>query len=192
MSRPIRSTLSLLLLAALLIGAGCASVGPTRFVNPSFNFSFVEKVAVLPLENLSSDSKAGERASRLIMTELLASGAVDVVEPGEVQGALNRHASGSLTPTTEQIKQLGETLGVQAVVTGSVTQAELVRSGRVQIPVVTLDIHMVETETGSAVWAATHTEKGSGFGSQVLGTGGQAISETMRTCVRVLVQQLIG
>lgn len=189
---PLRLKTVSVLLAALLLNIGCASLDTTRFVNPNFNFGFVERVAVLPLENYSVDSRAGERASRLIVTELLASGAVEVVEPGEVQAALNRHAGGSLTPTTEQIKALGAALNVQAVMTGSVTQAELVRRGRVQVPVVTLDLHLVETETGAAVWAATHTEKGSDFGTRVLGTGGQAISETMRTCVRALIQQLLG
>jgi curli biogenesis system outer membrane secretion channel CsgG len=191
MNRSMTILVSSLLVAALCAG-GCASMETTRFVNPNFNFSFVEKVAVLPLDNYSASTRAGERASRLIMTELLASGAVDVVEPGEVQAALSKHAGGSLTPTTEQIKALGEALGVQAVMIGSVTQAELVRSGRVQVPVVTLDLHLVETETGAAVWAATHTEKGSSFGTRVLGTGAEAISETMRACVGTLVDQLVG
>jgi len=130
----------------------------------------------------------------LIITELLATGAVDVVEPGEVRAALSQLPSAQqgrqVPPDTEEIMSLGKALGVQAVILGSVTQSETIRSGAVGIPVVTLDVHMVETESGATVWAATHTEKGSSVGARVLGTGGQPISETTRRCVQRLVKEL--
>lgn len=180
----------------LLLGtlnlAGCGGMRATRFINPDFSFAFVEKVAVLPLENFSSEPQAGVRATRLLITELLASGAVDVVEPGEVNAALNRLAGLSTPPSSEHIIALGKSLKVQAVIIGSVNQSETVRSGTVIIPVVTLDTHMVETETGSAVWAVTHTEKGAGFGAKFLGTASEPLSETMRRCVKRIVRQLVG
>lgn len=178
-------------LASVFLLSACGGVRPTLFVNPQFNFSFVEKVAVFPFENFSGDQQAGVRATRLFITELLASGAVEVVEPGQVAEAVNRVAGIGPTPSTEQIVALGKSLGVQALLLGSVNQAENVRAGTVMVPVITLDVHLVETETGAAVWAATRTEKGSGFGAQVLGTGGEPISETMRRCVRKMVRSLV-
>ena len=65
-----------------------------------------------------------------------------------------------VSPSTEQIVSLGQALGVQALIMGTVTQSENLRSGSVPIPVVTLDLRMVETETGATVWAATQSEKG--------------------------------
>lgn len=60
--------LSLLVVCGCL---GCAGgLPPTQFTNPDFDFAFVETVAVLPLENLSSDRQAGVRATRLLITEL--------------------------------------------------------------------------------------------------------------------------
>ena len=116
----------LLLLAGQLCLAGCAGRIPaTEFTNPRFDFSYVERVAVLPFENLSNDRQAGMRATRLMITELLASGAVDVVEPGEVETALAKLQVGlpgrSAQPSTEQILSLGRTLRVQAVIVGTVT-----------------------------------------------------------------------
>jgi TolB-like protein len=168
---------------------------PTEFTNPRFDFSFVERVAVLPFENLSEDRQAGARATRLTITELLSSGSVEVVEPGQVLTALSELPGARVgrvaPPNTQEIVSLGKTLGVQAVLVGSVTQSESFRSGAVTIPVVTLDVHMVETETGATVWAATHTEKGGSVGARVLGTGGQPISETTRRCVRQLLATLV-
>ena len=187
-----RNSKTLFLLLAALTGVACSSsMEPTQFYHPEFDFSYVEKVAVLPLENLSSDRQAGTRATRLLITELLASGAVDVVEPGEVTATRERVAPGRSAPTTEGMIDLGAALGVQAIVLGSVNQSEIMRSGTVSNPVVTLDLHMVETETGTTVWAATHTEKGSSLGSKLLGTGGEPISETTRRCVHRLVESLV-
>lgn len=187
-----RQLFALALLASSLALSACASgMEPTRFTNPRFDFGFVERVAVVPFENLTHDAAAGPRVTRLTITELLASGAVDVVEPGEVQAALDRMGSRITTPSTEQVISLGETLGVQAVIVGSVTQSETIRSGTVGTPVVTLDVHMLETETGAAVWAATHTEKSSSLGARLLGTGGAPISETTRRCVRQVLRTLI-
>jgi len=190
--RPLSIALRLALVVAVLALSACASgMAPTRFTNPRFDFSFVERVAVVPFENLTNDAAAGPRVTRLVITELLASGAVDVVEPGEVQAALDRMGARITTPSTEQVVSLGETLGVQAVIIGTVTQSDTLRSGAVEIPVVTLDVHMLETETGAAVWAATHTEKASGMGARLLGTGGEPISETTRRCVRQVLRTLV-
>ncbi len=183
-------TLILWTLSATLLGC-TGSLPPTRFINPDFDFAFVERVAVLPLENLSGDQQAGVRATRLLITELLASGAVDVVEPGEVRAALDRVAGRARTPSAEQVRALGESLAVQAILTGSVNQSETLRSGTVTIPVVTLDVHMLETETGAAVWAATHSEKGAGLSAKILGTGSEPIAETTRRCVQVIVETLL-
>jgi TolB-like protein len=163
----------------------------TQFSNPRFDFGFVEKIAVLPLENLSTDSQAGERTTRILITELLSSGAVDVVEPGEVRAALGRIPGSHTTPTTEQVTRLGELLGVQAVITGAVTQSEMVRSGTISVPTVTLDLHMLETETGAPVWAATHTDRGSGVSTKILGTGVEPIAKTTRRCVRKTIRTLV-
>ena len=58
------------------------------------------------------------------------------------------------------------------------------------MPVVTLDLHMLEAETGAPVWAATHTERGSGTSTKWLGTGVEPISHTTRRCVRRVLRTL--
>jgi len=187
---------AMLLLTAPLALLSCGGgMKATKFSNPAFNFGFVERVAVLPFENHTNDRQAGPRATRLTITELLASGALDVVEPGEVQAALNKTTGTALgrsvSPSTEQILALGEALGVQAIVMGTVTQSENLRSGSVPVPVVTLDLRMVEVETGATVWAATHSEKGGTISARVLGTGGEPIAETTRACVQGALATLI-
>jgi len=189
--RQIGSLAPAMVLALALALGGCSGMRPTTFTNPGFNFAFVNRVAVLPLENLSQDSQAGVRTTRILVTALLASRAVDVVEMGEVTAAMNRLPGSPQTPSTEQIITLGEALQVQALILGSVNQSETLRSGSVNIPVVTIDLHMVETESGQPVWAATNSERGSGASAKWLGVGAEPISETTRACVQVLVKKLV-
>jgi len=183
----------LVLILLAFATAGCTrGMRPTKFTNADYNFSFLEKVAVLPLLNLSEDRQAGSRTTRILITELLSTGAVDVVEPGETLAALNKIASGDPTPTTEQIIALGKALNVQAVLQGTVAQSGASRAGTVMIPVVTLDVHMLETESGQVVWAATHTERGGAAGAALLGTGSEPISQTTRRCARRVIKTLVN
>ncbi len=190
-----RACLALLLLVPLGLGACGGTMKATQFTNPKFNFSFVQRVAVLPFDNESPDRQAGSRATRFAITELLATGAVEVVEPGEVQAALVKLLGAipgrAVAPSTEQVLALGKALNVQALLLGSVTQSENLRSGAVPIPVVTVDMHLVETETGATVWAATHSEKGGSLEARVLGTGGEPIAETTRRCVHEALKALV-
>jgi hypothetical protein len=191
MTKP-RGVIAILALGAVLATTGCGGIKPTRFVNPDFDFGFVETIGVLPLDNLTTDRQSAERATRMLITELLATGAVDVVEPGEVETVYARTVEGRGEPTREQLVAIGRELEAQALLLGSVAQSNEVRSGTVSIPVVTLDLRLIETDTGATVWAATHTERGSGAGAKFLGTGGEPISETTRKCIRTLISELVG
>ena len=192
MTQPRNAVTASILVAGLTLLGCSANLPTTEFTNPEFNFAFVERIAVLPLEDLAGDRQAGARATRILITEILAAGAVDVVEPGEVQAVLERVTRGSSNPSQKQVTELGRELAVQAVMVGSVTQSEVLRSGTVSVPVVTLDLHLLETETGAAVWAATHTERGSGAAAKWLGTGAEPISATTRKCVQAALRSLFG
>lgn len=184
-----------ILALGLLLATACGStLETTRFTNPDFDFSFVERVAVLPFDNLSGDRQAGHRAARITVTALLATGAVDVVEIGEVEAALVRlgvQPQRAVVLSSDQVVALGREVGAQAVLAGTVTESSNHRSGAVSMPVVTIDLHLIETETGVTVWAVTRTEKGSTFSARVLGAGGEAISDTTRRCVGELLETLI-
>lgn len=189
------ATLIAVLVATVLFNGCKSTMPPTDFVNPEFDFGFIERVAVMPFENDTSDRMAASRVTRLTLTELLASGAFDVVEPGEVEAAVNQIEDLSLRlagrPSKAQIAALGQSLQVQALILGSVTQSGIIRSGQVNIPVVTIDMRMVETETGVVVWAATNSEKGSSISSKILGTGGVPLAQTTRLCVQGTLATLI-
>lgn len=182
--------LSIALLAAAL--AGCGGLRPTLFLHPEYNFGFVERVAVIPFENLTNERGAASRATRYFISQLLASESFEVIEPGEVTRVLNEHATvrtGDLTQ--DQIRAIGQALKVQGLFLGTVNETSAARSGTSSEHVVTLVVRMVETETGETVWSATHTESGRSFWASLFGAGGRSQSEVMRRCVKRVLSTLV-
>lgn len=180
------------LVMPLVLLAGCSGSGATVFLHPDYNFQFVERVAVIPFENLSKSQGAGERVTRVFLTELLAAKAFDVVEPGEVSRVLEKFSTvrtGQLTQ--EEIVAIGKELKVQSLVLGTVAEMTAVRSGSGENSTVTLVTRMVETETGQTVWSATRTSRSGGFWSSLWGTSGKSESEVIRDCVRGMLHSLI-
>ncbi len=179
-----RKLVLMILLGALVLFSGCGGTGKTKFVHPDFDFSFLEKVAVVPFENLSSDQGAGARSTRFFTSALLASEAFWVVEPGEVTRALGLQSvmrTGELTE--DQIKAVGRELGVQGLFLGSINESTTLRSGSTNISVVTVVIRMVETETGSTVWSVTHSEDSRTLWTSIFGGGQKSNSEVTRSCI---------
>ncbi len=183
------------LLTGLLLSfvlAGCGGVSPTVFYNPEFNFNYIERVAVVPFENLSNDQGAGARATRFCVTDLLARNAFDVVEPGEVGKALEKYSViRTAELTKDQIIAIGTELKVQGLLLGSVGESETIRSGSANSNTVTLVLRLVETEKGVTVWSSTVTEGGRGFWASILGTGEKSRSEVMRKAMHRAIGTLV-
>jgi len=164
----------------------------TTFVHPNYNFGFVERVAVVPFENLSEDRGAGARMSRYFVSELLAAEVFDVVEPGEVTSAMSVVGQVRVAELTkQQIVTVGRELGAQALFLGSVTESSSLRSGSHTKNVVTMDVRLVETETGSVIWSTTLTKEGRGFWASLFGTSGSTMSEVSRATAKSAIRNLV-
>jgi TolB-like protein len=166
---------------------------PTVFLHPEFDFSYVERVAVIPFENLSDSPGAASRATRFFISELLASESFDVIEPGEVGSVLASVLTvrtGDLTK--EQIMKIGKELKVQGLFFGSLNESSSSRSGSVQTHTVALVVRLVDVESGETVWSATNTSGGRGFFARLFGTGEQSTSDVMRKCVKKTLSTLVN
>ncbi len=184
-------TASLILLTALGL-TGCG-MGPTVFLNRDYNYQFLERVAVVPFDNLSDNQGAGPRATRIFLARLLASESFDVVEPGEVTRALDKFTAGGRFSelTQEQILNIGKELKVQGIFVGSVTELSELRSGSSTTNIVTMVARLIETEKGSTIWSATYSSGKRGFWASVFGGGGKTQTEAIRACVDGILKTLI-
>jgi TolB-like protein len=148
------------LLTLLVLGAGCGHSAPP----PSHAWAIPTtrpRAAFLPLENLTPVGNAAEVVTRVFFTELAGTGTVQLVEPGNVDAALDDlriRATG--TPTTAQYAALGDTLHVEYIFAGSLLEAGRVSTPDGDVPSVGAAVRMVEARTGRIVWAGVQFRTG--------------------------------
>jgi hypothetical protein len=178
---------TLIVFCSLLI-YGCAA--PEHYTRPKTDISNIKRVAVLPMENFTSDVYAGEKVRRAVITELLSRG-IDVIEPGEVTRVLkesNIRSLGSIKIT--DIQNTGKTLGVEAVMMGSVEAFGISRGISVSYPEVTVNLVLFESSSGSIIWSVRHSVGGASFWTRHFGSEGITLSEAARQAVKEAVDTL--
>ena len=183
-----------LIAAALLAAgaAGCAAPGRS-YVNGEADMAFYKKVAVLPFANLTSDRFAGERVTRMFVTELVIAERFQIADPGEVRSVLER--TGGL-PTYEgtydpkKLKDAAVEVGANGLIRGAVSEYQMVGSTSAsQRPTVAFDVEMVDVATGTVVWKASITKRGKAR-FPVLGGGASTLSRLTEDACRELVQRI--
>ena len=173
MSR-LRFTIGILLLLLTVIN-GCSS-GHSSFVRTDIDFSYVQRVAILPFQNLSQDLHAGARMNLVFMSELLEQNALAVLDLGETleaMGKLRLSAESALTPS--QIVALGKELKVDAIFMGTIEEYGIERISNDRIYVITASFTMAETETGSLIWKSQIHENGTSFLRKLFGGGSKSL-----------------
>ncbi len=186
-----KSCLVMIVLSSFIISGCRSSMHSSYHVSQDVDFSFIKNVAVLPLENLSNEKESGEIIRRLVMSELLASGLVNVVIPGEVNAAVkDLSIKNNTSLDKQQITELGRALKIEGIVMGSIEQYGYSKAGNNSAPEVTITLMMAETGTGDIIWSVTKRRGGGGFFSRHFGASSQTLSETSLGAVRDAISTL--
>jgi hypothetical protein len=180
-----------LILFTLVMNWGCKSAETRYHFAGDTDLSYIKKVAVLPLDNLTNDKFAADAVRQVVINELLLTGLVDVALPGDAAVAMEkagvREASSLSAP---KIKEIAGALKVQAVILGAVEKYGEVRSGSFTAPEVTITLMMADAETGSILWSVTKTEVGDSFTARHFGARSDSLSELTQKVVRDCVGTL--
>jgi len=189
-----RSRLSLFAIIAfaflLVLVGGCATSKGTQYVRQNVDYKNIQRVAVLPFESLTTDEYAGEKIRKTVITELLSRG-VDVVEPGEVTRVLIEQKIKSLgSVRTTDLQNLAKTLGVGAVMMGSVEAYGISRGISVSYPEVSINLRLVEASSGNIIWSVCETSGGPSFWTRHFGAEGISLSEAANKVVKNAIDTL--
>ncbi len=164
----------------------------TTFVHPQADFSLIERVAVLPLENLTQEPTAGEKVRQLLVIEMLSSGSVEVVDVGEVARALRSLSiTNPASPGSEEVRKLGAELKVQALMAGSVQEFAQGRAAGAPATSVALVFRLLETDMGQVIWTTSVSHSGVGAMSRLFGVGGESASDRSRKLIEKALHTLI-
>ena len=178
------------LLAPVLLVLGCAG-GGASFIHPNVNFGNIRKCALLPFQNLTSDSFADDRMQSVFLTELLNHPSLALVDPEETVSAMRElrlPAGSALSP--EQVVALGKALKVDAVFGGSVEEYGLPTHMRQQAYTVTAVFNLAETETGSVIWRSQVHVDGSSWWRKLIGSESVSLYDVSRQAVRTALGSL--
>ena len=185
-----------MVLVLFIFAGGCGGSSAIRYVNPTANFSYIKKVAVLPFNNLSDDRYAGERIRNTLIIDLMSRGVFDVVEQGEVSKVLavvfreTGFEEGKAVPVDkETLKLIGEKLSIQAVILGSVD--EYSGGGFGGGGVVSIAMRMLDTSSGTILWQAKTTEISRSVWRKLIGIEEVDRSELTKNAVKHALDTLL-
>jgi len=174
------------------------------------------RVAILEFKNKSIgghhywwDDKVGAAAQDMLLTELVKSGKYAVIEREQINAIMEEKGlalSGDIDPSTAM--KIGKLLGVQYLITGSVTEfGSTVKEaeggwgwsfGAKKTDFVSaLDARMFSVNTGEILWADTANEKESSFNLKIFGSGGgtqedeRMFDKVLRPVVKKLADSML-
>ncbi len=161
-----------------------------HYVSPAYDIKNIRKVAIFPFENFTSDEYAGEKVRRILITELL-SNEIDVVEPGEINRLLREFKVKSISSIkVAEAQEIGKILGADAIMIGVVENYDVSKGISVTYPEVTIILRLIETSSGSVIWAIRQTSGGPDFWMRHFGSEGPSLSETAGTVVKEAIGTL--
>jgi hypothetical protein len=175
-----------------MLGLGCASAGGSRYLHPNVDLAALKTAAVLPFENLTADRTAADKVQKMVVTELLALGVFEVVEPGTVVKAVRAERADAVEALgPPELQKVGAACKADVLFLGAVVDFEDNRVGQTPAPEVTIQLRMVETQSGVTVWSSTRTRSGAGTMARLFGVGGDSLTEAARQLVRHELRTLL-
>jgi TolB-like protein len=117
--------------------------------------------ALMPFDNLSGREEQAQLFTKVFFAQLVASGALEMVDPTRVEQAMDSlgiRAAGSMTPW--QVKIMADTLHVPYLLLGSVLESGSYQNDTNTIPSVGATLRLVDASSGRVLWAGVHFRSG--------------------------------
>jgi len=170
---------------------GCK--GPMSYIHPSADFTYIKKIAIAPIINLTNDKFAGGKVMNVVATEILRRGVFDVVEFGEVEKVLREEGLRGGDKVSKHIAaRAGKRLNIEALIIGSVMTYGVSRVGSSSIPEVSLSLKLVDVNSYAILWEATHSVKGTNILDQLFGIHKESPEDLCRQTVEEIFDTLFG
>jgi TolB-like protein len=119
------------------------------------------RAALMPFENLAGREEQGQLFTKVFFAQLVASGALEMVDPAHVEAAMDElgiRASGSMTPA--EARAVADSLHAPYLLLGSVLESGSIQGGNGTVPSVGATLRLVEATTGRVLWAGVHFRTG--------------------------------
>lgn len=151
--------------------SGCAGNSQVQhFLREEVTLDFVQRVAVLPLQNNTKEEFAAKLARDVVTTQVLSLGLFDVVDNGIVDSVLYEEGLQPGAPLNlVTLKRIGKRLDIQAVMLGSVDIAGDKRQRSIVFPEMSMTLNLVETTSAVVLWQASGHRDGNSMIGRLFG-----------------------
>jgi hypothetical protein len=145
----------------LLLLAGCATGGSDAYFRSTRSAANVyvapvatsiEKVAIMPFK--APTELIGASVSDMFVTELLRAGRYTLVERSQMANVLSESELALAGLSEKKAVEVGNMLGADAVIIGTVDEYGTVAKGGRTIPVVGIALRMIDCQSGKVMWSA--------------------------------------
>ncbi|RJQ52035.1 MAG: hypothetical protein C4526_08910 [Nitrospiraceae bacterium] len=156
----------ILILLLMTTSISCGSLTDSRsFIHPDADFSFYQKVGLLPFKTQADDRLAGEKVTEHFLTELLIRGELEVMDPGQFNAVAAQVAgvnvpASMLELTPEQIGKIADVADIQGIFSGTIHDYKMVQLGGEQYPMISMTVKFIDALTGKVVWQNSVTATG--------------------------------
>ena len=133
----------------------------------------IDKVGMLPFK--AATTLIGTSVSDMFVTELMKMDRYELVERSQMSGVLGETEVALSGLTSGQAAQLGQMVGANGVIIGTVSEYETVAMGGRTYPVVGISVRLIDSATGKILWSVDHSERGG---------KGDPLSQHARTVVK--------
>ncbi|MFQ5901741.1 MAG: hypothetical protein ACE5IH_09330 [Thermodesulfobacteriota bacterium] len=179
----------------LLFSSISCGTGAILYVNPEADFSYIKKVAILPFNNLSEDKFAGERVRSAVTVDVLSRGVFEIMEQGEVSRVTEDifrrfgfEEGQAIQLDKEMIRMIGENLGVQALLIGSVDEY---MGGMGQGSTVSISLRMVDSGSATILWQVNTSATSLNMPRKILGIEEIDRAKLTRRAVKEAIDTLL-
>ena len=118
----------------------------------------IDKVGILPFK--AATSLIGGSVSDMFVTELMKLDRYELVERSQMAGVLGESEVALSGLTAGEAAQLGQMIGANGVILGTVSEYENVAQGGRTYPVVGITIRLIDSKTGKILWSVDHAARG--------------------------------
>lgn len=125
----------------------------------------IKRVGILPFINESGKRGAGEIVTNTFITVIFNSGIFSVEEKGNIERfLLNEKVKNINMMDIEQMRRLGERMGIDAVFAGAVEEFSGSDIGdRAMTPIVGVRVRLIDVRTGKVLWMVRHKRTGNDY-----------------------------
>ncbi len=151
----------------------CAPITQNKkvsYFNWDINVKHIRKIAILPFENYTRNKEISSTIREMVLAEVLSQNIFEVVDPSITDLVVFEEGlERSLKMDRGTIKRIGDRLGVQALLLGSVTYWEQVREGSYSYPIIGLSLRLIDVKSGKIIWECKEIKSGYNLFARLFG-----------------------